>query len=48
MKQNDTEHWDTLRSRNAALDMDGASFRQIGHRLVDQIGDFLQACLAVR
>src|SRR4051812_33447925 len=43
MKQNDTEHWDTLRLRNAALDMDGASFRQIGHRLVDQIGDFFEA-----
>jgi aromatic-L-amino-acid/L-tryptophan decarboxylase len=43
MKQNDTEHWDTLRLRKAALDMEGASFRQIGHRLVDQIGDFLEA-----
>src|SRR4051795_12097681 len=41
MKQNDTEHLDALRVRKAALDMDGASFRQIGHRLVDQIADFL-------
>ena len=43
MKQNDTERLGTFRLRNAALDMDGATFRQIGHRLVDQIGDFLEA-----
>src|SRR3954471_1971329 len=43
MKQNDAEHLDALRVRKAALDMDGASFREIGHRLVDHIGDFLEA-----
>src|SRR5512135_1030920 len=43
MKQNNSEHLDAPRLRKAALDIDGASFRQIGHRLVDQIGDFLAA-----
>jgi glutamate/tyrosine decarboxylase-like PLP-dependent enzyme len=41
MKQNDTDDLDALRTRKAALAIDGATFRSIGHRLVDQIGDFL-------
>src|SRR3954447_4093834 len=43
MKQNDAEDLDALRVRKAPLDMDAASFREIGHRLVDHIGDFLEA-----
>lgn len=43
MKQDDTAGVDALRERNAALAIDEATFRSIGHRLVDQIGDFLAA-----
>ena len=43
MRQNDTTDLDALRARKAPLHMDGALFRQIGHRLVDQIADFLEA-----
>jgi len=43
MIPNDTEDLVELRERTAALDLDGATFRSIGHRLVDQIGDFLEA-----
>src|SRR5262252_2889832 len=32
-----------LRERKAHLDMDAATFRGIGHRLIDQISDFLEA-----
>ena len=28
-------------SRNSVIDMDPETFRQLGHRLIDQIGDFL-------
>jgi len=34
---------DALRTRKAALAIDPIEFRSIGHRLVDQIADFLQA-----
>ena len=43
MNLRDTEDLEQLRVRKAALDMDGETFRSIGHRLVDQIGDFLEA-----
>lgn len=43
MKQNGTDDLDSLRFRKAALHLDGAAFRDIGHRLVNQIGDFLDA-----
>src|SRR6478609_1241405 len=41
MKQNDTDDLDALWERKAPLAIDEATFRSIGHRLVDQIGDFL-------
>jgi aromatic-L-amino-acid/L-tryptophan decarboxylase len=43
MKQNDTDGLEALRERKAALAIDEATFRSIGHRLVDRIGDFLAA-----
>jgi len=43
MKENDTTDLDSLRARKAPIDLDGARFRAIGHRLVDQIADFLEA-----
>src|SRR6478609_119090 len=43
MKQNDTDDLDALWERKAPLAIDEATFRAIGHRLVDQIGDFLAA-----
>lgn len=43
MKQNDTGDLEALRTRKAPLDMDSASFRRIGHQLVDQIAEFLEA-----
>ena len=43
MKHYDTTELDALRARKAPLDLDGACFRHIGHRLVDQIADFLDA-----
>jgi aromatic-L-amino-acid/L-tryptophan decarboxylase len=42
MEQNNTDDLGgALHARKAALAIDGATFRSIGHRLVDQIGDFL-------
>jgi aromatic-L-amino-acid/L-tryptophan decarboxylase len=43
MIPNVTDEMDALRVRKAPLEMDDATFRSIGHRLVDQIGDFLEA-----
>jgi glutamate/tyrosine decarboxylase-like PLP-dependent enzyme len=43
MKENETGDLDGLQERKAALVIDDATFRSIGHQLVDQIGDFLAA-----
>jgi glutamate/tyrosine decarboxylase-like PLP-dependent enzyme len=43
MKEEDTAVLEPLSVRQAPLDLDGESFRRIGHRLVDQIADFLEA-----
>src|SRR6476659_6916019 len=43
MKEEKTAVLDPLSVRQAPLDLDGESFRRIGHRLVDQIADFLEA-----
>ena len=43
MTHDNTDDFETLRARKAVLALDGACFRDIGHRLVDQIGDFLDA-----
>lgn len=37
------KHLESLRTHRAPLDLDGAGFRDIGHKLVDQIADFLDA-----
>jgi aromatic-L-amino-acid/L-tryptophan decarboxylase len=43
MTHDNTDDFETLRARKAVLALDGACFRDIGHRLVDQIGNFLDA-----
>jgi len=34
---------DSSPRRDAALAMDGATFRTLGHRLVDQVAEFLES-----
>ena len=34
---------DNERRRDAPLEIDGATFRKLGHRLVDQVAEFLES-----
>ena len=43
MTHDNTDNFETLRARKALLALDGSCFRNICHRLVDQIGNFLDA-----
>ena len=40
---NNNQQIETLRNRQAPLEMSSAEFRQLGHLLVDHIADFLHA-----